>query len=250
MEGYEASTYGDRFADVYDDWYGDVTDVVACTRHLATLAASRGGGPVLELGVGTGRLAIPLARLGVEVHGIDASAAMVERLRAKPGGDAIAVSIGDMADLDLPDAPPFSVVFVAFNTFFNLPTEAAQRRCLERVALLLAPDGVLVLEAFVPRDDIDADAEAGVSTRHITADEVVRHRESGRRGVADHHRSARARAGERRPAAAVAPPLRHAGSARRAGCGRRPRPRDALGGLGRRAVHRRERRPRLDVPPG
>jgi SAM-dependent methyltransferase len=173
VDGYDASTYGDRFADVYDDWYGDVTDVGACTRHLAALAASHGGGPVLELGVGSGRLAIPLSELGVEVHGIDASAAMVERLRAKPGGTAITVSLGDMADLELPGAPPFSVAFVAFNTFFNLPTEAAQRRCLERVSQLLAPDGVFVIEAFVPRDDVGAGAEASVAPRRITADEVV-----------------------------------------------------------------------------
>jgi SAM-dependent methyltransferase len=173
MEGYDASTYGDRFADVYDDWYGDVTDVAACTRHLASLADERGGGPVLELGIGSGRLALPLARLGVDVHGIDASAAMVERLRAKPGGADLTVTVGDMADLALPDPPAFSVAFVAFNTFFNLPDEADQRRCLARVAQLLAPDGVLVLEAFVPRDDVGAEAEASVAPRRITADEVV-----------------------------------------------------------------------------
>ncbi len=173
VDGYDASTYGDRFADVYDDWYGDVTDVAACTQHLAALAAAHGGGPVLELGVGSGRLAIPLAGLGVEVHGVDASAAMVDRLRAKPGGEAITVWLGDMAELDLPSPPSFSVVFVAFNTLFNLPTEAAQQRCLERVARLLAPDGVLVIEAFVPRDDVSAGAEASVAPRRITADEVV-----------------------------------------------------------------------------
>ncbi len=172
MEGYDASTYGDRFAEVYDDWYGDITDVDACTRHLASVAAARGG-PVLELGIGSGRLAIPLARLGVEVHGIDASAAMIERLRAKPGGGDITVTVGDMAEVALIDPPAFSVVLVAFNTFFNLATEADQRRCLERVAALLAPDGVLVLEAFVPRDDVSAGAEASVAPRRITADEVV-----------------------------------------------------------------------------
>lgn len=173
MEGYDASTYGDRFAEVYDDWYGDVTDVGACTRHLASLVAARGGGPVLELGIGSGRLALPLALLGAEVHGIDASAAMLERLRAKPGGPDITLTLGDMAELGLPDPPSFSVVFVAFNTFFNLATEADQRRCLARVAELLAPDGVLVLEAFVPRDDVGASAEAAVAPRRITADEVV-----------------------------------------------------------------------------
>ena len=89
VEGYEASTYGDRFADVYDDWYGDVTDAEACARRVADLVAERGGGAVLELGIGSGRLALPLAALGIEVHGIDASDAMLEQLRAKPGGNAL-----------------------------------------------------------------------------------------------------------------------------------------------------------------
>jgi SAM-dependent methyltransferase len=180
VDGYGASTYGDRFADVYDDWYGTVTDAEACADRLAALVAQVGGGPVLELGVGSGRLALPLAGRGMEVHGIDASAAMVERLRAKPGGDRIAVTVGDMADLDLGPAPPFAVVFVAFNTFFNLGTEAAQRRCLERVAAAMAPGGRFVLEAFVPRDapGVDGDGhgtqvEGSVVPRRIGADEVV-----------------------------------------------------------------------------
>src|SRR3546814_19473260 len=83
---------------------------------------------------------------------------MVERLRAKPGGDAITVTIGDMSELELADDRRFAVVFVAFNTFFNLPTEAAQLRCLQRVAALLAPEGRFVLEAFVP----DGEARSGV----------------------------------------------------------------------------------------
>lgn len=175
MEGYGASTYGDRFADVYDDWYAHVTDVDACTQRLAGLVASRGGGPVLELGIGSGRLALPLAARGVEVHGIDASAAMVERLRVKPGGDTVTVTIGDMAELALDSSPPFSVVFVAFNTFFNLGTEAAQRRCLERVAAVLAPHGCFVLEAFVPEEPAEParSSEGSVVPRRIAADEVV-----------------------------------------------------------------------------
>lgn len=171
MEGYLANTYGDRFAEVYDDWYGDVTDVDACTTHLARLVTTLGGGPLLELGVGSGRLALPLVAQGVEVHGIDASDAMVARLRAKPSGDAVHVTIGDMADLDLDAAPPFTVVLVAFNTLFNLADETDQRRCLERVAAVLAPEGRFVVEAFVPREDVTADST--VSPRRIAADEVV-----------------------------------------------------------------------------
>lgn len=173
MEGYDATTYGDRFADVYDDWYGDVTDVAACTEHLAALVARLGGGPVLELGIGSGRLALPLARRGVEVHGVDASAAMLERLQAKPGAATVTATLGDMATLDLDDPPPFAVVFAAFNTFFNLPSEAAQLQCLRRAGQLLRPGGAVVLEAFVPRADIGPGAEAAVTPRHITADEVV-----------------------------------------------------------------------------
>ncbi len=173
VDGYDASTYGDRFADVYDEWYAGVTDADACTAALAALVATAGGGPALELGVGSGRLALRLAALGVEVHGIDASTAMADRLRAKPGGEAITVTIGDMAQLDLPDPPAFTLAYVAFNTFFNLPTEDAQRRCLERVAQLLAPRGRLVIEAFVPRDDDGAAAESAVTPRRIAADEVV-----------------------------------------------------------------------------
>jgi SAM-dependent methyltransferase len=172
VEGYEPSTYGDRFADVYDDWYDDVTDAAACTAHLAHLASTAGGGPVLELGVGSGRLALPLAARGLEVHGIDASPAMLDRLRAKPGGERVHLTVGDMAELALDDPPPFAVVFVAFNTFFNLGHEAQQQRCLERVAALLGDDGRFVLEGFVPPDDVGARA-GGVSPRRITADEVV-----------------------------------------------------------------------------
>ena len=153
VEGYDAGTYGDRFADVYDDWYGDVTDAAACCAHLAALVERVGGGPALELGVGSGRLALPLAALGVEVHGIDASTAMVDRLRAKPGGSAIAVTIGDMRALELLDPPPFALVFVAFNTFFNLGDEESQAHCLDRVATLLGPRGRFVLEGFVPREE-------------------------------------------------------------------------------------------------
>jgi SAM-dependent methyltransferase len=170
VEGYDAGTYGERFADVYDDWYGDVTDVAACTERLAALAE---GGPVLELGVGSGRLALPLAARGVEVHGVDASEAMLERLRGKPGGEAIRLTHGDMADLALDDPPPFRVVFAAFNTLFNLGTRDAQQRCIDRVASVLAPDGLFVVEAFVPAEPGTAGPAGSVTPRSITADEVV-----------------------------------------------------------------------------
>lgn len=172
VDGYGPASYGDAFADVYDEWYGDVTDAAAVADAVAPWA---GGRPVLELGIGSGRLALPLAARGVEVVGIDASAAMVERLRAKPGGDAIPVLIGDMADVDLaglPTAVPtrFGVVLLAFNTLFNLDTEAAQTRCLARAAAVLAPGGRVVVEAAVPEPGAPPGA---VEARTVEVDRVV-----------------------------------------------------------------------------
>jgi SAM-dependent methyltransferase len=152
VEGFDASTYGERFADVYDDWYGEVSDVGATVAAVEALA---GGGPVLELGVGTGRLAVPLAERGLEVHGIDASPAMLERLAAKAAVAGVPVHAhpGDFADVAVEVPGGFAVVLVAFNTLFNLADAEAQRRCLANVAGRLRPDGCLVVEAFVPEPD-------------------------------------------------------------------------------------------------
>src|SRR4051812_8010933 len=121
MDGYRPGTYGDAFADVYDDWYADLQDPEA----VADLFTGRGqAGRILELGVGTGRLAWPLAARGRNVFGIDASAAMLSRLvnRQRSDGEVLAVR-GDMARL--PFAPEaFTTVFVAYNTLFNLPDRA------------------------------------------------------------------------------------------------------------------------------
>jgi SAM-dependent methyltransferase len=172
MDGYGPGTYGDRFADVYDEWYAEVSDVAATVDRVVALA---GGGPVLELGGGSGRLAVPIAAAGVPTWSIDASSAMVERLRAKPGGERVRTVVGDMAALDLgPGAPPFAVVLCAFNTFFNLTTTDDQRRCLAAVAARLAPGGRFVVEAFVPPPgDEEAGAVGSVEPRHIGLDEVV-----------------------------------------------------------------------------
>jgi SAM-dependent methyltransferase len=144
MEEYGPETYGERVADVYDGWYRlpDVDDQVSLLTELA------GGGRVLELGIGTGRVALPLAARGVEVHGIDSSPAMVAKLHEKPGGDAIPVTIGDMAEL--PVDRDFSLVFVGFNTLFMLTTQEAQVRCFRSVAAHLAPGGRFVVHTFVP----------------------------------------------------------------------------------------------------
>jgi SAM-dependent methyltransferase len=178
VEGYDASTYGDGFADVYDDWYAGLGTPAAVAPAVEALAAmaSQTPGPVLELGVGSGRLALPLAARGFEVWGVDASAAMIERLRRKPHGDTVKVVVGDIATLDLTPVSEgrgrrFGLVFVANNTFFNLPTEAAQCECLRRARRVLEHDGRFVIEAVVP--DMDPLRAGAVEARRIERDRVV-----------------------------------------------------------------------------
>jgi len=144
MENPGAAFYGDVWADVYDEYHGgrDATDAVS------TLADLAGDGGVLELGIGTGRLALPLAEMGVKVHGLDASQAMVDRLRAKPGGERIPVTIGDFADVGVEGS--YRLIFVAFNTFFALPSQEDQVRCFANVADHLTDEGAFIIEAFVP----------------------------------------------------------------------------------------------------
>ncbi len=178
MEGYDLSTYGERFAPVYDRWYGEVSDVDGTVARMNDLANScltlRGeAGPaarLLELGIGSGRLALPLAAAGLAVTGIDSSPSMVALLNAKPGAGAITVIDGDMTRPDELTAERFDAVLVAFNTFFNLPSAQDQQRCFEGVARVLEPGGFLVVEAFVPHDD---QPPAAVSPTQVTADHVV-----------------------------------------------------------------------------
>ncbi|HZD00582.1 MAG TPA: class I SAM-dependent methyltransferase [Actinomycetes bacterium] len=166
MEEYGSATYGDHIAEVYDQWGGTPTDT---DDAVAFLAERAGGGPVLELGIGTGRIALPLTARGLEVHGIDASERMVERLRAKPGGAAIPVAIGDFADVDIPGS--FALVLVVFNTFFGLLSQDDQVRCFARVAARLASGGAFVLEAFVP-DLSRYQRGQHMGTRSLSVDEV------------------------------------------------------------------------------
>ncbi len=183
MKGYDSATYGERYAPVYDDWYGDdATSAVTPTGsadevadHLAGLVGP--GGTVLELGVGTGRLALPLVDRGLEVTGLDASPSMLERLRAKAGAERLTLVEGDMADpaavVTRPDGG-FDAVLVGFNTFFNLTTADAQASCLRGVAHLLGDRGHLVLEAFVPDPGAHDPSGAGtVTVRSIELDRVV-----------------------------------------------------------------------------
>ena len=145
MEDYRVSTYGDRIADVYDSWYQEELDPSSAVEFLARLA---GGGRALELGIGTGRVALPLARRGVKVQGIDASEAMLVKLRQKPGGEDIPVVLGDFADVAVEGT--FDLVYVPFNTFFALTSQPEQIRCLGNVAARLSDGGAFVLDVFVP----------------------------------------------------------------------------------------------------
>jgi SAM-dependent methyltransferase len=166
MEGYEAETYGERIADRYDDLYAEL-DPTPAVEAIARLAGGRG--PVLELAIGTGRIALPLAERGVEVHGIDVSERMVARLRSKPGGEAIPVTMGNFADV--PVEGRYAVVFVAFNTFFGLTTQEEQVRCFENAAAHLGDDGVFVVEGFVP-DLTRFDRNQRLSAMTVELDEV------------------------------------------------------------------------------
>jgi SAM-dependent methyltransferase len=143
----DPSEYGERIADVYDQWFPASPEQV--TPVVDFLARHAAGGPALELGVGTGRVALPLAARGVAVSGIDASPRMLARLRAKDGGGRLAASLGNFADVTA-GGGPFQLVYVVFNTFFGLLTQAEQVRCFRNVAANLRPGGAFVIEAFVP----------------------------------------------------------------------------------------------------
>lgn len=165
MRGYGPATYGDGFADVYDDWYADVSPPGATARFLA----DRTPGPVLELGSGTGRLAGPLRSAGVPVVGLDASVPMLAR--SVDRHPAVPVVAADMAELPVRDGS-FGAVLVAFNTLFNLPTPALQRRCLTQARRAVRDDGIVVVEAFVPGAGAD-EATDHVDVVRLDADLVV-----------------------------------------------------------------------------
>lgn len=141
-----ADAYGEAFADVYDSWYAEVTDAEATARFVA--ARSRGR-TVLELGVGTGRLAEPLAEAGLPVIGLDASATMLARCVGRGLPATVQLVRGDMSVLPL--AGRFGVVLVAFNTLFNLPSAMTQRRLFHELRPLVAHDGAVVIEALDAR---------------------------------------------------------------------------------------------------
>lgn len=145
-ENHDASEYGRHIAEDYDAIYGQVFDTDGA---VATLARLAGDGPLLELGVGTGRLAIPLAATGLEVHGVDGSAAMLDHLARKPGGDRVVTTVGDFSQVTVPGR--FSLVALTTQTIYALPDQDAQVRCFANAARHLRPGGCFVVEAWIPK---------------------------------------------------------------------------------------------------
>jgi SAM-dependent methyltransferase len=139
---FNPAEYGDGAASIYDLLYPNVeSGLTSCLADLAN------GGIALDLGIGTGRVAIPLSRRGVEVHGIEASPSMIAALRARPEGDRIPVLHGDFSR-DALGSSPYALIYSLVSTLFLLPSLALQESCLRNIALHLARDGVFVSEAY------------------------------------------------------------------------------------------------------
>jgi SAM-dependent methyltransferase len=144
----EDGYFDERVAARYDESSAEMFDPEVVDPVVDFLAELAGSGSALELGIGTGRIALPLAKRGVHVHGIELSKAMVERLRAKPGGDDIGVTIGDFSTTTVDGK--FSLAYLVFNTISNLTTQAAQVACFRNVAAHLDPGGCFVIEVGIP----------------------------------------------------------------------------------------------------
>ncbi len=173
-EDYFAGAVAERYDATLGE-RGDPAVVAATVEFLADLA---GDGAALELGIGTGRIALPLVARGVRVHGIDLSPDMVAQLRAKPGGEDIPVTIGDFASARTGEA--FSLAYLVFNTINNLTTQDAQVACFENVAAQLAPGGCFVVEVGVPgasglRVFDLSDTHAGVDEYDAATQRLVSH---------------------------------------------------------------------------
>lgn len=164
MQGFGPSTYGDGFADVYNDWYGTITDAQATA---AFVAACRADGPVLELGVGSGRLVPALESAGCTVIGLDASLSMLTQCPP-----ALATIQADLAALPLRPQPFAGAAVCAFNTLFNLPTAQAQLSLLQQVGSALVSGGALVIEAITGAALADGPPQS-VGVSRMTASDLV-----------------------------------------------------------------------------
>ena len=164
MNFYSDETYGESVAGVYDEWHSEYD-----SHAIDALAELAQGGRALELGIGTGRIALPLSAKGIEVHGIDAANSMISRLQAKRGSDRITVTQGNFADV--PVTGKFELVYIVFNTFFALSSQDEQVRCFRNVAAHLSPGGCFVIEAFVPDVTRFSGGQVNWATK-VTTDEV------------------------------------------------------------------------------
>jgi SAM-dependent methyltransferase len=177
--------FGERVAERYDETAADMFDPAVVDPVIDFLAELAGDGAALELGIGTGRIALPLARRGVLVHGIDLSEAMVAKLRAKPGADEIGVTIGDFATTTVGDT--FSVAYLVFNSIMNLTTQDEQVACFENVAAHLEPGGCFVIEVGIPALRYLPPGETftvfDVSESHLGFDEY----DVANQGLVSHH---------------------------------------------------------------
>jgi SAM-dependent methyltransferase len=177
--------FGEPVAERYDERYDHLTDPAVVDPIVDFLADLARRGTALELGIGTGRIALPLAQRGVAVHGIDLSEAMVARLRAKPGAEQIDVTIGDFATTTV-DAT-FSVAYLVANTIMNLTTQDEQVACFRNVAMHLEPGGCFVIEVLVPGLQRLPPGETfqlfDVSPTHVGFDEY----DVARQGLISHH---------------------------------------------------------------
>jgi SAM-dependent methyltransferase len=174
-----------RVAEGFDERYAYLAEPAVVDPIVDFLVERARGGPALELGVGTGRIALPLAQRGVRVHGIDLSEAMVARLRAKPGAEKIGVTIGDFATTTVEGT--FSVAYLVANTIMNLTTQDEQVACFQNVAAHLDPGGCFIIEVIVPGLRRLPPGETfqpfDVSPRHLGFDEY----DVARQGLVSHH---------------------------------------------------------------
>ena len=177
--------FDERVAAHYDERYASLADSAVVDPIVSFLADLAHGGAALEFGIGTGRIALPLAQRGVLVHGIELSEAMAARLREKPGGERIAVTIGDFATTTV--EATFSVVYLVANTIMNLTTQAEQVACFRNAAAHLEPGGRFTIEVGVPGLQRLPPGETfqlfDVSPTHIGFDEY----DVARQGLVSHH---------------------------------------------------------------
>ena len=177
--------FGPHVAERFDERYAYQADPAVVEPVVDFLAGLAGDGEALELGIGTGRIALPLARRGVPVHGIDFSEAMVAQLRSKPDGDQIPVAIGDFTTTTVDGT--FSLAYLVVNTIMNLTTQDEQVACFRNVAAHLEPGGCFVVEVLVPRlqrlPPGDTFQVFDVSPTHVGIDEY----DVARQGLVSHH---------------------------------------------------------------